>query len=158
MRFFFGIKNRRWIYFQQFSDYRVILFTVLVPITTILCAHFAEHGEPSPYRLGVVNEEFPSGSNACERWQLPKNESCDFANLSCRFLKNLETKQIFPVGLKWFMNFFFFKWKITRFRKIASRSVNYNFKKSGKSKIWYFLFFWFIGGIGVQRTRPDYGP
>ncbi|BES98289.1 ATP-Hypothetical protein cassette sub-family A ABC1 member [Nesidiocoris tenuis] len=80
-------------------DFIVILFTVLVPITTILCAHFAEHGEPSPYRLGVVNEEFPSGSNACERWQLPKNESCDFANLSCRFLKNLETKQIFPVEL-----------------------------------------------------------
>uniref|UniRef100_A0A0A9W5Y2 ABC transporter G family member 23 n=1 Tax=Lygus hesperus TaxID=30085 RepID=A0A0A9W5Y2_LYGHE len=73
-------------------DYGVALYSIMVPLMSLICFNFGTGYEPKPFNLGVINEEFPEGVKACQSWR--PNATCDFSLLSCRYLQKLDDKQV----------------------------------------------------------------
>ncbi|CAB0020995.1 unnamed protein product, partial [Nesidiocoris tenuis] len=71
---------------------RLTLYTICVPLMSLICFNYGIGYDPRPFNMGVLNDEYPMGVG-CQTWK--PNDTCEFAGLSCRFLKKLEEKDVF---------------------------------------------------------------
>ncbi|BES98290.1 ATP-Hypothetical protein cassette sub-family A ABC1 member [Nesidiocoris tenuis] len=77
-------------------DFGLTLYTICVPLMSLICFNYGIGYDPRPFNMGVLNDEYPMGVG-CQTWK--PNDTCEFAGLSCRFLKKLEEKDVFAKNI-----------------------------------------------------------